>query len=182
MRRARSERLSAKLFAKLPCDIRSLIKMRIDLQCSLERLQCRLQIAAPHIQHAKTAERAKVPWLEIDHAGNVTARASILAKEKPHRRALVPCLGKIRMVIDELAEDLFGTIKNPPVHQRHTALHQPVRIGIPVGRYPARPYFSGQLFGLGMAVCLRKVGEEPIQSRVGLVTAGRHRPHQACQP
>jgi hypothetical protein len=111
--------LSAKLLAKLLCDVYRLIKMRIDPQRSLERLQRALQIAIAHIDHAKAAERAEMSGFKVDHTGNVTARAGVIAKQKTHRRPLVPSFGEIGVIIDKLAEDLFGAVKHAPVQQRH---------------------------------------------------------------
>ena len=67
-----SQRLATKPPTKLFGDIDRLVEMGIDPQCRLEGLQSSLQIAGSHIDHAKSAERAEMTWLEFHHTGNVT--------------------------------------------------------------------------------------------------------------
>ena len=149
--------------------------MRIDPKCRLEGLQRSLQVASPHMDHAKAAQRAEMTGFKVDHAGDVAPRTCVIALKEPDGGAFVPSLSKIGTLVNQRAEYLFGLTQQTAVHQVHAKLHQLAGALVAVAGDPSLPYLGGQTVGFGRISGALKFVEQSVKAWIGLVGGDRNR-------
>src|SRR5574337_1137504 len=105
-------------------------QVRVGREGALEVVEGGLEFSEPEVVQAEAGEGAEVNGVALDDLLAVRERSGVVAGEVVERGALVPPLGELRLLLDDLAERLDGSGYVAPVHLVHAALEEGVHLRV----------------------------------------------------
>src|SRR5882724_10044399 len=106
------------------------LEVRVDLERALEVVEGQLRLVEGEVDLPVAGEDAPVLRVALDHLVAVPERFLVLADEVIDRRALVPALGEVRLLLDDGGERLDGGRGGALAHLLHPEPEQRVDLRV----------------------------------------------------